>query len=134
VIGELGHGADARARRAHRIRLVDRDRGRDPLDAVRARPIHPIEELPRVGREGLDVAALTLRVDRIEGQRGLARSADAGHDDQLVQRQPQVDALQVVLTRAANDDRLALGAVVAASARAPPGGPRILRSASAGGA
>ncbi len=106
VVVELGHRADRRARRAHRIGLVDGDRRRHAVDAVDLRPVHPVEELPRVGREGLDVAALALGVQRVEHQRGLARTRHAGDHHQLAGRDVEVDVLQVVLARTADADRL----------------------------
>ena len=63
------------------------------------------QELARVGRERLDVAPLALGVDRVEGERGLARAGEAGEHDQLVARDGQVDVLEVVLARAADHDR-----------------------------
>ena len=109
VVGELGHGAHRRARGAHRVGLVDGDRRRDALDALGPRPVHALEELARVGREGLDVAALALGVEGVEGERALARAGDAGDDHQLAERQVEVDAAQVVLARAAHADHAALG-------------------------
>src|SRR5690606_18112044 len=47
----------------------------------------------------LDIATLTLRVERVEGQRRLAGAGQAGDHDQLVTRQGQVDVLQVVGAR-----------------------------------
>ena len=73
VVVELGHGPHGRARGPHRVGLVDGDRRGDALDPVHLRLVHAIEELPCVGREGLDVAALALRVNGVEHQRGLAR-------------------------------------------------------------
>ena len=65
------------------------------------------EELPRVRRQRLDVAALTLGVDGVERERRLARARQPGEDDQLVARQLEVDVAEVVLTRAADHDRVA---------------------------
>ena len=93
MIVELGHGADGGPRGTHRIGLVDGDRGRDALDAIHQRLVHPIQELPRIGREGLDVAALALGVQSVEHQRGLSGTADARDDDQLVERQVEVEVL-----------------------------------------
>ena len=53
-------------------------------------------ELAGVGRERLDVAALTLGVERVESQRRLAAARDAGDDHQLEARQRQVNVLEVV--------------------------------------
>ncbi len=48
------------------VRLLDGDGRWDAIDRVRHRLVHAVEELPRVGAERLDVAALALGVDRIE--------------------------------------------------------------------
>ena len=69
VIGELRHRADRRSRRADRIGLVDRDRRWNAVDAVDLRLVHPIEELARVRRERLDIAALPFGVQRVEDER-----------------------------------------------------------------
>ena len=104
VVGQLGHRADRRARGAHRVGLVDGDGRGDAVDPVDARLVHALEELPGVGGEGLDVPALALGVEGVEGQRGLAAAAHAGHHDQLPERQLQVEALQVVLPRPLDED------------------------------
>jgi hypothetical protein len=54
----------------------------------------------------LDVPALPLGVDRVEGQRRLARSGQPGDDHQRVARQADRDVLEVVLTSARDDDRV----------------------------
>ena len=87
VIVELRHRADSGTRRAHGIRLIDRDRRRNAIDAIDLRLVHAIEELPRVRRERLDVAALTFRIQRVEHERGFAGPGHACDDDQLVRRQ-----------------------------------------------
>ena len=117
VIVELGHRADGGARGAHRIRLVDGDGRRNAVDAVHRGLVHAIEELARVRREGLDVAPLALGVQRVEHQRGLARARHARHHHEFLQRNLEVEVLQIVLTRAANDDRRA-------RSRLRPGGRR----------
>src|SRR5204863_9741658 len=85
VIGELRHRANGRARGAHRIGLIDGDRRRNALYAVDLRLVHPIKELTRVRREGLDVATLPFRVQRVEDERGFAGPRYPGHDDELVE-------------------------------------------------
>src|SRR3954463_4223482 len=64
--------------------------------------LHQLEELPRIGREALDIAALPLGIDGVEGERRLSRSAQAGKDNELVARNLEVDVLQIVLARAAD--------------------------------
>ena len=78
--------------------------GRDAVDAIDVGLLHPLEELARVGGQRFDVAALPFGVDRVEGERGFPRAADAGDDDQLADRQRQVDVLEVVRARAAHDE------------------------------
>ena len=106
VVVNLGRRADGRARVADAVLLADRDRRRDAVDAIDVRLLHPLEELPGVGRQRLDVAPLPFGVDRVEGERRLARPADAGDDDQLADGQRQIDVLEVVRARAAHDDVL----------------------------
>ena len=104
VVVNLGRGADGAARIPDAVLLPDRDRRRDAVNRVDVGPLHPLEELPRVRRQRLDVPALPLGVDRVEGQRGLARPGHAGDDDQLARRQGDVHLLQVVGAGALDDD------------------------------
>ena len=48
-------------------------------------------ELPGEAGEAFDVSPLSLGVERVEGERGLARAADAGEDDELVARQVELE-------------------------------------------
>src|SRR4029078_11531236 len=73
------------------------------VDRVDVRLLHQTEELARVSGQRLDVAALTLGVDRVEGKARLAGPGEAGDHDQRVARQLEVDVLEVVLPRATND-------------------------------
>ena len=57
--------------------------GDRPSIAVDVRLAHQFQELPRIGRQALDVAALALGVDRVERQRGLAGPGQAGDHRQL---------------------------------------------------
>ena len=106
MVVELRHRADRRARRPHGVRLVDRDRRRDAFDAVDLRLVHAVEELARIRRERLDVAALALGIHRVERQRRLARARHARHHDQLVERKVEIEAAQIVLPRPANADHV----------------------------
>ena len=104
VVVQFGHRADRGARGAHLIGLVDRDRRRHAFDAVHLRRVHAVEELPRVGREGFDVAALAFGVQRVEHQRGLAGARHAGHHGEPAEREIDVEVLQIVLPHAAQAD------------------------------
>ena len=96
VVVNLRDRADGRARVVARRLLVDRDGRREAVNLVDIRLVHLAEELARVRRERLDIAALALGVDRIEGQGRLARAREARDDDELVARDVNVDVLEVV--------------------------------------
>ena len=78
---------------------IDGDR---PVDQIDVRLLHLLEKLAGVGRQRLDVAALALGVNRVEGQRRLAGSGKAGNDDQLVAGEIDVNILEVVHAGAAH--------------------------------
>ena len=101
VVVDLGDGADRGPRVAVGGLLVDRDGGRQALDEVDVGLVHLAEELPRVRGERLDVPALPLGEDGVEGQAGLARPGQAGEHHEAVARQVEVDAAEVVLAGAA---------------------------------
>ena len=103
VVVDLGHRPDRRARVPRGGLLVDRDRRARALDRVDVRLLHQAQELAGVGGERLDVAPLALGVDRVEGKARLAGPGEAGHHDQRVARQLEVDVLEVVLARPADD-------------------------------
>jgi hypothetical protein len=104
VIVDLGDGGDGRARVLRRGLLLDRDRRREPVDLVDVGLLHHLEELARIGRERFDIASLALGIDRVEGERRLARARQPREHDELVARDRQVDVLEVVLARAADGD------------------------------
>ncbi len=117
IVVDLGHGADGGARVLRRGLLLDRDRRRQARDMVDVGLFHHVEELPRIGRQAFDIAALALGIDRVEGQAGLARARQPGDHHQLVARNIHVDVLEVVFARAAHLDMFQLSHRVP---RAPP--------------
>ena len=108
VVVDLGDRADRRARVARGRLLVDRDRRREPVDRVDVGLLHHLQELPRVRGERLDVAALPLRVDRVERERRLPRAGEPGHAHERVPRDADGDVLQVVLAGAVDDELFGL--------------------------
>src|SRR5215207_3674419 len=102
VVVDLCHRADRGARAARDGLLLDGDGGREAVNRVHVGAFELVEELPCVSRERLDVAALPLGVDGVEGERGLAGAGEAGDDRQAVARDHDADILQVVLARAAH--------------------------------
>jgi hypothetical protein len=103
VVVDLRDRADGRTRVARRRLLVDRDRRREPVDRVDVGLLHHLQELACVRGEALDVAPLALRVDRVEGERGLAGARETGDADERVPRQADIDVLEVVLARPVDD-------------------------------
>ena len=112
VVVDLGDGPDRRARVPRGRLLVDRDRRREALDRVDVGLVHLAQELARVGRQRLDVAALALGVDRVEGKARLAGPGEPGDDDQGVARQLEGDVLEVVLARARDADAVVGGHLI----------------------
>ena len=104
VVVDLGDRADRRARVARGALLVDRDGRRQPVDRVDVGLLHLAEELPGVRAQALDVAALALGVDRVEGKARLATPGQAGDDDEPVAREGDRDVLEVVFAGTANED------------------------------
>jgi hypothetical protein len=84
VVVDLGDRADRGSGVARRRLLVDGDRRRQTLDELDVGLVHLAEELAGIRGERLDVAALTLGVDRVERQARLARTGQPGEDDELV--------------------------------------------------
>jgi hypothetical protein len=59
-----------------------------------------IEKLARIGREGLDVAALAFGVDGVERKRRLAGAAEPRNHREGVARDFDINVFQVVMARA----------------------------------
>src|SRR6516165_7463874 len=106
IVIDLGHRANRRARVARGRLLLDRDRRRQPFDRFDLGLLHQFEELPGISRLALDITALPLGIDRVEGERGLAGPREAGDHDEAVTRQVDIDVLEIVLARAADPDQL----------------------------
>ncbi len=104
VVVDLGDRADRGARVARGRLLIDGDRGGQALDEVHIGLVHLPEELPGVGGERLDITALPLGEDRVEGERGLARAGEPREDDEGVSGQVERDVPEVVLASATNDE------------------------------
>ncbi len=106
VIVDLGRRAHGGAAGPGRVLLLDRHRRGYTAHRLHRRPRHPLEELFGVGRERLDVAALRLGEDRVEDQRRLPGPGRPGDHGERPVRDVDVDALQVVLSGAADADRV----------------------------
>ena len=104
VVVDLGRCCDSRARVAGRVLLLDGDGGREAVDHVYVGLLDAFEELPCVGGQRLDVAALAFSIDGVEGERGFARTGNSRNDGQLAVRYVAVNIFEVVHPRAADGD------------------------------
>ena len=112
VVVDFGDGADGRARIARGGFLLDGDGGGEAVDLVDVRLLHHFQKLPRVSRQALDIAALALGIDGVEGERGFAGAGQAGEHHQPVARNIEVDILEVMLARAADRNHPAILPIV----------------------
>ena len=103
-LGERRHGALAAAAAGA---LLDGDRRRNAEDRVHVGTRGGLDELPRIGVQRLQVAALSLGEQDVEGQGALAAAGHAGDDGESVAAEIDVDVLEVVLARAADLDGVA---------------------------
>ena len=106
IVVNLGRRRDRGTRIGPRAPLLDRDRRRKPFDEIDVRLFHLVQELPGVGGEAFDVAALAFGIERVEGERGFPRAAQAGDYDQFFPRNLDVEILEIVLARTADLDSL----------------------------
>ena len=65
---------------------------------------HLVEELARVGRKTFDVAALSLGIERVEGERTLAAAREAGDDRDFPVRNRDGDVFQIILANPHQSD------------------------------
>ena len=104
VVIDLGARAHGAARVARDGALLDSDGWRQSVDEVAVGLGHAAHELAGIGRQALDIAALTLGIQRVERQRRLAAARQARHDDKLAARYRHVNVLEVVDTSPLDDD------------------------------
>ena len=103
VVVDLGDGADRGAGVVAGCFLVDGDGRGQARDALDVGFLHQAQELAGVRGEALDVAALALGVDGVEGQGALAAAGHAGDHHELVAGEFHRDVLEVVGLRALHD-------------------------------
>src|SRR6056297_66522 len=126
VVIDFRHGANGRTGVLAGGLLLDGNRRAQAADMVHIRLFHHIEELPRIGAEALDIAPLPLGRDRIESEARFTGPAEAGNHHKFIARNVHVDALEIVLARAAHLDMCLLCHVAPSAARltdsvSPPG-------------
>src|SRR5262249_14629172 len=103
-VGDLGNCADCRTRVAGRRLLLDTDGRRKSADVIEVGLGKLAEKLPGIARQRLNITPLTFGIERIEGQRTLARTAHSREYDQGVAGEFEIDVAKVVFARAADDN------------------------------
>ena len=104
VFVDLGAGAHGGAWVVRVHLLLDGDGGRKACDTLHIGLVESAHKLSCVGTQALHIAALTFSIQGVERQGRLARSRQAGDDHQLVLRNLQTNAFQVVDLRVADGD------------------------------
>ncbi len=104
VIGQFRHRSHGRTRGADRIGLVNGNGRRNAVDAIDLRLVHAVEKLAGVRRKCLHVTPLPLGIQRVEHQGRFAGTRYPGHHQQLVQREVDIEVLEVILARAMDMD------------------------------
>ena len=76
--------------------LLDGDDRAETVDVLHLGLLEDAHEMLRIGGQRVHIAPLPLRMDRIEGQGGLAAAGQSRHHHELVPRDVDVDIFQVV--------------------------------------
>ncbi len=109
---DLGDGADGGAGSGDGEALLDGEGRRESVDAIHVGTGELLQELPGADGKGLDVAALTFGVKRVEGKGAFPRTGDAGDDGEASARDVDADAREVVRAGADDTDDRSVGAGV----------------------
>ena len=104
IVVDFGDGADGGAGTAAGGFLLDGDGGAQAFDGVHIGALNLVEELAGVGRKGLDVTALALGIDGVEGERALAGAGESGDHGERIAGDADTDVAQIVLARPAHRD------------------------------
>ncbi len=104
IVVHLRRRAYRRTRVFVRCLLLNADDGRQSRNLIHVRALHASEEVTRIGRERLDIAALAFGKDGVEGQTRLSASAQSGDDRQRVTRNFDVYVLEVMYACAPDVD------------------------------
>ena len=96
AVQQLGRGAEGAAHTGYAGALVEREGGGNVEHLVDGSFACLREAAARVGGKRLEVAARPLGVENAQGKRALARAGHAGDGDESIERDVDVDVLEVV--------------------------------------
>mmetsp|Transcript_18094 Transcript_18094/g.27953 ORF Transcript_18094/g.27953 Transcript_18094/m.27953 type:complete len:451 (-) Transcript_18094:1723-3075(-) len=106
IVIDFGNRTHGGARVLGRRFLLNRNGGAEARNVIHIGLLHHIKELPRIGAQRFDIAPLPFGIDRIKGQRRLARPRKPSDHNQLVAGNIHINGFQVMLARAAHLDIL----------------------------
>src|SRR5690606_19502904 len=86
--------------------LLNGNGGAQPIDGIDIGALHLVKELASIRGEGFDVASLAFRVDGVEGQRRLARTAEASDDGEFIARNLDAHVGEIMRARPVNNDAM----------------------------
>ena len=98
IVVNLRGGAHGRARILVGGLLLDADDRRETCNLVDIGTFHATQKIASVGRERLDIAALSFGKDGVKSQRRLTTTAKTGNDCQRVAWYLDINILQIVDT------------------------------------
>ena len=98
---EVRHGGNGRTRALDGRSSIDGYTRSDGIELVDGRPFQTLEKLPCVRTEAFDESTLALGIERIEREGRLSRAGHTDDTDELSGGEIEVDALEVVGSRAA---------------------------------
>src|SRR4030095_12233979 len=96
VIVNFCLGAHRRSWIASRVLLPHSNCRSNTPNFVDIRLVHPLKKLPGICRQGFNITALSLRIDRVEGQGRFSRPTNAGNHGELIYWDRERDVLEVV--------------------------------------
>ena len=102
VIHDLRDRGPRRSGVVTALLLVYADGWRKAFDTVAVGLFHLAKELSGVGAEALDVAALALGIECVEGLARLARARNTRENDEFAPRNLDIDVLEIVGTGPSN--------------------------------
>src|SRR5690606_21010890 len=106
VIVDFRNRPDGRSRAARSRLLLNGNGGAQPIDGIDIGALHLVKELASIRGEGFDVASLAFRVDGVEGQRRLARTAEAGDDGEFIAGNLDAHVGEIMRARPVNNDAM----------------------------
>ena len=96
---------DRRTRGGRAALLLQGHSGGQSVDRIDVWHAHLVKQSAGVRRDGLEVPALRLRIERAERQRRFAGAGHSREHDQGVTRDIEIDVLEIVLPGAARPER-----------------------------